>query len=90
MSQVLSETHPIARKDYPCDACCWLINGGLPDNMTLTEAKAFVRARRDGFKIKAGQRYLKQYNIFGGEAQCFRARPEIDAICHKYDIYEEP
>ena len=89
MSQVLSETHPIARKDYPCGACEWLLKGGLPD-LKYSEAKLWIKAQREGFKIKAGTRYLKQANIFGGDFCCFRARPEINELCMKYDIYEEP
>lgn len=89
MSTVLSETFPVARKDYPCGACEWLNEGGLPD-MTFSEAKLYIKARRDGFKIKTGQKYVKQANIFSGDFCCFRARPEMHELCLKYDIYEEP
>lgn len=89
MSTVLSETHPVAKKEYACNACEWLLNAGLPE-MPYSEAKLFVLARRDGYKIKKGQRYLKQASIFGGDFCCFRARPEIHALCLKYDVYQEP
>ena len=89
MSTVLSITHPIATKDYDCDACVWLDNGGLPEAMNFTEAKQWIRAKHDGFKIKKGQKYIKVAQIYSGDFCTFRARPEIDAICRKYDIYED-
>lgn len=90
MSTVLRTSYPIAKKDYSCDACHWLNEGGLPDGMTISEIKTFIRAKRDGFKIKAGQKYVKVVQIWCGDFSVFKARPEIDDICKKYDIYEEP
>jgi hypothetical protein len=88
MSIVLGETQPTAKKDYPCDACEWLLNGGYPEGMTISEWRSIVRAKRNGWKIKAGQKYIKQAGIYEGDFYCTRSIPEIHAICLKYDVYE--
>jgi hypothetical protein len=90
MATLLSQSTPIAKKDHPCDACHWLNEGGFPDGVTISEIKAYIRAKRDGFKIKKGQKYIKHVQIWCGDFSVFKARPEIDAICHKYELYEEP
>lgn len=88
MTTVLRTSKPIAKKDYPCNACAWILNGGLPDGMKYSDVKKYIFARRDKFKILKGQRYFKQVQIYDGEFVVFRARPEINDICLKYDIYE--
>lgn len=88
MDRVLEEETLVARKDHDCDACAWLDNE-LPD-LTYSEAKAWVRAKRDGLKIKKGQTYFKSVSVYDGKNYCFRARLDIHAICLKYDTYKEP
>lgn len=83
-------THPKARKDYPCDAWGWLSNCDCQEFSTLTfsERKSIVKAKRNSFKIKRGEIMYKCSGRFDGEFTIFRAIPELDAICKKYDIYQ--
>lgn len=79
---------PIAKKDYDCDACEWLSASIGDFNMTYQEAKQYIKAKRNGFMIKKGQLYKKQFMKADGEVYTFRAIPEIHNICLKYDLYE--
>ena len=89
MSTILSIKHPVAKKVHSCDACTWLNEGGLPDGMKYSEVKKYIIARREGFKIKVGTKYVKIAQIYNGDFCTFRARPEIDELCHKYDVYQD-
>lgn len=88
MSIVLSDTQPIAKKDYHCDACAWLLNGGFPEGMKISEWRSIVKAKRNGWKVKVGQKYLRQTGIYDGDFYCTKSIPEIHEICLKYDVYE--
>jgi hypothetical protein len=90
MSVVLSETHPIAQKDYPCDASHWLHECDGLYGLSMSEKRAIVKAKRNGWKIKKGERYVKQANIWCGDFCQFRAIPAIHDICLKHDLYDEP
>jgi hypothetical protein len=89
MSIVLSQSTPIAKKEHGCDACTWLINGGYPEGMSISEWRSVVRAKRNKWKIKAGQKYIRQTGIYEGDFYCSKSIPEIHEICLKYDIYED-
>ena len=62
-----------------------------------SEGKTLVRddwliveaVRSDRGKILPGTKYIYQVSVDGGEFWIFRARPEMDAICRKYDLYPE-
>lgn len=83
-------TTPKARKDYPCEACQWLLNDCWQEaDYTPEEWQQMEQAKADGYKILSGQKYIKVSGKWEGEFAVFRARPEIDAICQKYDIYQE-
>lgn len=88
--EVLSQQTPVARKDYSCMACEWLNNSGYAnvDDLTPQEWIAYQKAENNGFKVKKGERYIRQNNKFDGKVYTFIAIPEIDDICHKYDLYE--
>lgn len=80
---------PIASKDYVCEACEWLNN--YPDvvaEMTFREKRSVVRARKVGWLIKKGERYIRDRGILDGEFYTFRARPDINNLCHKYEVYQ--
>lgn len=88
--QVISDSTPIARKDHRCDACDWLINAGVTDlGLSFGEYREVVKAKRNGWKIKKGQRYFKQVNIYDGEFGVFKGIPAITEICQKYDLFRE-
>lgn len=89
METILSTTHPVAKKHHQCDACTWLLNGGYPDGMTISEWRSIVKAKRNKWKIVPGQKYIRQSQMQDGEFVCFKAIPEIDEICRKYDVYED-
>ena len=89
--QFSTTTEQVARKDYSCDAWGWLDNDDWREftSLTFSERKAIVRAKRNGFKIKAGERYIKTAGKWGGEFCTFRAIPALNDICKKYDVYED-
>lgn len=88
--EVLSESMPVARKDYDCMACDWLNQSGYANEQDLTpeEWAAYQKAENNGFKVKKGEKYIRQNNKFEGVVYSFIGIPDIDAICHKYDLYE--
>ena len=89
MNVTLSESTPKARKDYDCDACTWLINSDIDgQGFTRPELRSISAARKNKWRIAKGQKYLRQNNVFDGAIRTFKAIPEIDAICHKYDLYD--
>jgi len=83
-------TKPKARKDYHCCAWEWLADCDWSefDQLTFSERKAIVRAKRNNFMIKRGDIYTKTTGKYEGEFVVFRAIPELNAICKKYDIYD--
>ncbi len=92
--RVLSEGTHTAKKEHPCNACEWLIEYGLSSlkelNLTLSEYRAIAKAKSNGWKIKKGERYFKQAQIFEGDFCVFKAIPEINDICTKHNIYPNP
>lgn len=90
MNSVISETNPIARKAYECNACYYVrILGDGDVDFTITDLRKIVQARRDGWKILPGQRYNKQVQKFEGEIVTVRSRPEIMDICLRYELDED-
>ena len=73
---------------YWCGACEWINNTCCRDDLTDEEKVLYDQAKSDGFKILKGMKYAKTHGFYDGEPSVFRARPEMDAICHKYDIYD--
>lgn len=93
MSNVIGETtYPKARKDYRCMASEWITNGDLAETVyhcSYAEKRAIVRAKRNGWKIKKGERYLRQCIVWEGRLETFRAIPAMHEICLKQDLYQE-
>ena len=90
MIKTLSETMPVARKAYHCDACDWIgnyINDGV--TFTIADYRQIVKAKRNQWRIQPGQRYIKQFNTDGNDVWTFRAIPEIHDLCVKYDLYDD-
>jgi hypothetical protein len=87
--RVLSESKPVAKKDYQCDACNWLIEVGVNDiGLTFAEYRQVVKAKRNGWKIRKGEHYYKQAQIFDGEFCVFKGIPAIVDICQKYKLFD--
>jgi len=80
----------IARKDYECDACVWVNNSlcDFIDELSFTEKRELVKARRQKCKILKGDAYSKTKGMWEGEFSVFRAIPTINQICHDHDIYQ--
>jgi hypothetical protein len=55
-----------------------------PDDWQKIEA-----AGADGDKILPGSKYRKVVYTDGGELRTYRARLEIDAVCEKYEMFDE-
>lgn len=86
-----TETNQKARRDYYCDACEILINAAeFNDELAWdpNEWEAIEKARADKWRIKKGSVYTKISGKWDGDFSKFRARPEIDKICSKYDLYD--
>jgi len=87
----LAERQPIARKEYVCDACQFLFDTGLINDglFSIREYRMIVQAKRNGYKIKKGQQYIKQITADGGKIFTYRAIPEIHDLVVKHGLYEE-
>ena len=91
--EFIRKREPVARKDYPCEASEWLVEDCyyLDDigSLTFSEKKVLVKARRNNWKVKKGDKYIR-FTQRSCEGQIFDSKviPEIHAICLKYDIYE--
>jgi hypothetical protein len=80
-----------ARKDHYCDASHWIRECGLNclPKMTFAEYRQILIARDEYWMIRKGQPYVRQRSKDGGDIFTFKARPEIHAICVKYDFYPQ-
>jgi len=86
---IFTDTDPVAKKDYHCDACrYWLSNMGENefdgDDLLLYQA-----AKTDGIKIKKGTKYVKREGKWDGEWCTFRARVDMNNLCIKLDLYND-
>ena len=83
---VIRESQPIARKNYICDAWYWYDNADIYEDLTDEEKMA---ADDCNGVIKKNERYIYAVQKIDGESNVFRANIAIDAICRKYNLYEE-
>ena len=92
MCEFIRETRPIARKEHECMACVWLNEYGEKPGylgMTLSDARKWVKARKDKYKIKKGEKYINVTQVHDGKIYDFKAKIEIDKLCRKYDLYQD-
>ena len=84
-------TEPKASKQHHCDASEWIANtiGFEEGAFAKEDIPAMRQAKAEGYKILKGTRYINVKGKFDGEFSVFRARKDLDAICKKYDLYEE-
>lgn len=88
MVEVLSESTPVARKKHTCMASEFIHNLGLGYiDFSFAELRQIVKARRQGYKIQPGQKYVRQSNKFDGELYTFKAIPAMHEICLAHDLY---
>ena len=93
MSWSISEiTEPTARKDYHCEASDWIDNELGWDKRYYNNDEDYQivkKARKENCKILKGTKYIQVKGKWDGEFMTFRARKDLNYICHKYDIYCE-
>jgi hypothetical protein len=88
MPELINESYPTARKDYNCAACERLRDVLGDKEFTISEYREIVKAKRQNWKIKKGQKYFRQV-LTDGEIYTWRAIPEIDQICRDHNLYKE-
>ena len=84
-------TTPKARKDYHCQAADWVeeMRGWDEEQFTAEELPIIRQAKKEKYRILKGTKYIKVTGKYDGEFSVFRARKDLDAICKKYDLYED-
>lgn len=83
-------TSPVAKKDYPCQASVWIDDAGLKEDDYSEEDWAVIeKAKAENWMIKKGTQYSKIEGKWEGEFSVFRARVDLDNICHKYQLYPD-
>lgn len=87
--ETLRSEEPIARKEYWCDASEYVRESLSQTEFTYAEYREIVKAKRQGWKIKAGQKYVKQVQSDGGEIITYRAIPAMNDLCYKYDLFPD-
>lgn len=91
MPRLIKETRPKARKVHRCQAFEILQDLyplDMPDWWTHNEWECLKEARRVYGKISPGETYVRQTCELYGDIYTFKAKPELHAICLKYDLYE--
>ena len=91
MTDIIRESHPVARKVHECNSCLY-IRDALDNNQIqfeIADLRKIVLARRAGWRIQPGERYLLQVQVDGGDVFNVRCKPAMDEICRKYDLYPE-
>jgi hypothetical protein len=90
MSWTLANTTTqIAQKEYHCEASDWITNGGIDERDFAPEDWKIIQdAQAEKWKILPGTRYVKTVGQWEGSWETFRAREDLDAICHKYKLYD--
>lgn len=84
------ETTPKARKEYDCEAADHWCNAGLAEcDIDDQDWQIIQKAKSENYKIKSGDRYVNVSGKWEGEFDVFRARIDMNDICHKYGLYQE-
>lgn len=89
MVETLSQSKPVARKRYNCEASYWLRENGIDRGMlTFAELRAVAKAKANNYCIMPGEQHICQNNKMDGVLYSFRAIPAIHAICIRLEIYD--
>ena len=76
-----------ARKEHNDNAFDIVNNGFSMSDMTLSEAKLFVRRGKLGGIIQKGEEYFRYSMIFEGDFCCNKESQDMREICIKYDLF---
>lgn len=88
--ELANHSTPVARKEYRCEAWPFIDNSGYVElDFDAEEWEVIQIAKAENFKIKKGDKYVKITGKWEGDFEVFRARADLDAICHKYELYCE-
>jgi hypothetical protein len=89
--ETLASKKRVARKDHHCNACEWITMDGdyRQHDFTFSEWRAIARAKENGWKILKGETYNWASCKQDGELYQWKAIPEMEAICHKYDYFAD-
>ena len=88
MLETLNSKTRTARKDHDCMASVWITNNDLGgSNFTFPEWRAIAKAKANDWKILRGQKYNWASCKQDGELFIWKAIPELEAICHKYEYF---
>ena len=89
MVETLSSKTRIARKDHKCMASEWIREGDYRSGFTFSEYRAIAKAKANNWKIKKGDSYSWAQCKYDGILYEWKAIPEIEAICHKYNYFAD-
>ena len=88
----LSSTTPKARKKHWCSACEH-INADDPsyyiDEMTFAEKRAYVRMRKNKFRIAKGDKYDRQTGIFDDEFYTWKGDIVLSSFLSRIDAFSD-
>lgn len=76
-----------ARKEYYCDACEWIENQDAREEFGEEDLAIWEKAKSEKCRIRKGTKYIINKGKYEGDWSVFRARPEIDELCQKYNVY---
>jgi len=88
MVRIISQSTPVARKDHSCMACESINDQGC-EGLSFADLRKVVEAKKNGFKVKKGDIYVRQFNEFEGRTYTFIAIPAMHEICLEYDFYAQ-
>ena len=88
--QVLSNTIQTARKHYSCDACQVFLrsNYGRSD-VSADDWQVIEGAQADRWKITPNSKYRKLTIKDGPYILTVRNRLDVEAVCHRHDLFVE-
>lgn len=88
--QVLSNTIQTARKHYSCDACQVFLrsNYGRSD-VSADDWQVIEGAQADRWKITPNSKYRKLTIKYGPYILTVRNRLDVEAVCHRHDLFDE-
>ncbi len=90
MCEVLGDFKIVkARKEHNDNAFDFVNNFLALSDMTLSEAKSYVRRQKLGGIIKKGEKYFRYVMVSGGDFLCNKESQDMREICLKYDLFED-
>jgi len=90
MCQLIKTVERTARKPHECNA--WLyLNEDLPalrGELKFSDLRAIAKMKRSNGRIMPGEKYQEAHFVGSDGWQVVRANPVINAICWRFDLYE--